>query len=429
MSEAVATATGQLSPFDPSDPALLSDPYPVYARYRAAEPVHWGLPALVGYPGAWYVFGHADALTVLRDPRFGKARRAGARAGAQPAADAIPEEARPYLLIGQQWIAHRDPPDHTRLHGVLWPHFTTGAVQARRDRMTTLADGLLDEILRPGGGEIDVVADYAARLPFHVICDIMGIPRADWPDFARWSAPMRAVGTRTPLPVWARASEAATAARDRLAELVAERRRRPTGDLIDDMRLAREGGHFVSDEELHANLLFVLYAAAGLHTMTALVSSAVRLLLAHPDQLAALRADDGLLAGAVTEALRFEPPLQMTNRVAVADVPLGGRTVRAGDSVLAMLAAANRDPAAHEQPDRFDITRRRRPHLSFSAGIHTCFGAPLALAEGEVAIGALLRRLDRPRPAGPAQWTPTGSLRLLRTLPLRYHDDHRRNRP
>lgn len=419
MSEAPA-------PFDPSDPALLSDPYPLYARYRGDDPVHWGLPALVGYPGAWYVFRHADALTVLRDPRFGKARRSDARAAERPNAGAIPEEARPYLLIGQQWIAHRDPPDHTRLHDVLWPYFTAGAVQARRERMAKLADRLLDEVVRPGRGQIDVVADYAARLPFHVICDIMGIPEADWPDFARWSAPMRAVGTRTPLPLWARASEAATAARDRLAGLVAERRRRPTDDLIDALRRARDDGRFHSDEELNANLLFVLYAAAGLHTMTALVSSTVHLLLRHPDQLAALRADEGLLAGAVAEAVRLEPPLQMTNRVALEDVPLGGRTIRAGDSVLAMLAAANRDPDAHERPDRFDITRRRRPQLSFSAGIHTCFGAPLALVQGEVAVGALLRRLGRPSPAGRAEWTPTGSLRLLRALPLRYDDGRHR---
>jgi cytochrome P450 len=401
--------------FDPVSPELFVDPYPVYERYRRAEPVHWGLSALAGFPGAWYVFRHADVQTVLKDERFGKARRQVSYGAA--AASAVPEPARGYLETARQWIAHRDAPEHDRLKDALWPHFTAGAADRLRPVIARVADDLLDEA---SGATFDVVADYAARLPFQVICAVVGVPAADRPRFEAWSAAMRAVGLRTSDPVWTAASDAARDACAYLADLVQRRRREPAdGDnLAGALVAAREAGAFVSDEELAANLLFLIYAAAGLFTTTALIASGVHLLLTHPDQRAALAAEPALIANAVHEVLRVEPPLQLTNRIARVDVTMGGRTVEAGASVLAVLASANRDPSAHEDPDRFDITRRRRPHHTFSAGAHTCFGGPLASVQGEVAIAALLRRHPRLHLAGPVAWTPTGSLRLLEHLPV-----------
>ena len=422
MAEALATPRhdrsvhGGLPRFDPVGPELFADPYPVYARYRRDEPVHWGLSALAGFPGAWYVFRHADVQTVLKDDRFGKARRQVSYGSDPAAASAVPEQARGYLETARQWIAHKDAPEHDRLKDALWPHFTAGAADRLRPSIARVAEGLLDEVAT--GAALDVVADYAARLPFHVICAVVGVPAADRPRFEDWSAAMRAVGLRTSATVWTAASDAAHEAGAYLADLVARRRREPADDLAGALVAARDAGAFVSDEELAANLLFVIYAAAGLFTTTALVASGVHLLLTHPDQRAALMADPALIANAVHEVLRVEPPLQLTNRIARVDVTMDGRTVEAGASVLAVLASANRDPEIHDEPDRFDITRRRRPHHTFSAGVHTCFGGPLASVQGEVAIAAILRRHPRLDLAGPATWTPTGSLRLLQHLPV-----------
>lgn len=410
-----------LARFDPVDPRLFTDPYPVYRAYREQEPVHWGVSALVAYPGAWYVFRHADTATVLKDPRFGKARRHGARAVPGQASAAIPDEALPYLLIGQEWVAHRDPPEHDRLHQAMRPHLSAGAVERLRARLAALAAELVDEVAEMAtDGRFDVVTDYAARLPFRVICEVLGIPAHDWRAFAGYCEPMRAVGLRTTPQVWVRASAAATQACAHLRDLVAVRRRTPGDDLIGALTQARDAGLFVTDDELVANMLFLVHAAAGLHTMTGLIGSATHLLLSHSSQFAALSARPDLLGAAVQEALRYEPPLQLTNRVALTDVEVGGVAVAEGDSVIAMLASANRDPAAHADPDRFDITRSRSPHQTFSAGIHTCFGAPLAAAEGEAAIGALLRRLPKLTQAGPIGWTTTGSLRVPATLPVTY---------
>jgi cytochrome P450 len=419
-SMASATVTETFAPplprFDPVDPRLFTDPYPVYRAYRALEPVHWGLSAPVAYPGAWYLFRHADTTTALKDPRFGKARRHSARAVPGQAGATIPPEALPYLLIGQQWVAHRDPPDHTRLHEALRPHFTAGAVARLRPRLTTIAEDLVDEAA--GGATFDVVADYAARLPFLVICEVLGIPATDWPVFVEYSEPMRAIGPHTEPATWARASEAATRACAHLADLVAMRRRSPGDDVIGALTRARRAGLFGSDNELVANLLFLIHAAAGLHTTTGLIASGIHLLLSHPAQRAALAGRPGLIGAAVQEVLRYEPPLQLTNRVALFDVEVGGVTVNEGDAVIAVLASANRDPQAHPDPERFDIIRRHRPHQTFSAGTHSCFGAPLAIAEGEAAIGALLRRLPSLAPAGPVGWATTGSLRVPSALPV-----------
>jgi cytochrome P450 len=415
--EQATAATGQELPaFDPAKPETVADPYPVYRRYREADPVHWGVSALAGYPGAWYAFRQAEVAEVLKDPRFGKARRAPSEGEQTRPAPPIPEPARPYMTVAKQWIAHRDPPDHTRLKDILWPHFTPAAVARMRPTMTAIADHLIDG-LEAGA---DLVDDYAATFPFHVIGGLLGIPREDWPLMVRWSAPMRAVGVRTTDETWQAASDAVTEFTGYLAELAGTRRAAPEDDLLSVLVQAREAGAFVTDEELVDNALFLVYAAAGLHTTTALITTGTDLLLRHPDQRALLAADPRLIGAAVNEFLRMEAPLQMTNRTAAAEVELGGRKVMPGDSVLAVLASANRDPEAFDDPDRLDIGRRRQPHHTFSAGIHTCFGGPMATVEGEVAIERLFQRLPDLAPAGPAEWSPAASLRQLRTLPVTF---------
>ncbi|WP_163510268.1 cytochrome P450 [Fodinicola acaciae] len=414
----VSTDEETLAPFDPSSTDVISNPYPTYQRYRERDPVHWGVSALAGYPGAWYVFRHADTLVVLKDERFAKARRsAPSPTGGQPVTRPIPDAAKPYFAMARTWIAHRDPPDHTRLRELLWPHFTVGAVQRLRPVVNRIADYLIDRL---DTGAADLVADYAAVLPFHVVAGLLGVPEPDWPRLVDWSIPMRNVGTGTTEQTWRQASAAVTDFGQYLGELVERRRKEPADDLLTRLVEAREAGAFVDDDELVANALFLVFASAGLHTTTALVATTVRLLLTHPAEKAKLAADPALLPAAVHEVLRLEPPLQMTNRTAAADVELAGQRIAEGDSVLAILASANRDPAVYPEPDRFDIARRRQSHQTFSAGIHTCFGGPMASLEAEIAVDRLLRRLPGLALAGPAEWLATGSLRQLSTLPVTY---------
>jgi cytochrome P450 StaP len=402
--------------FDPSAVFGAPDPYPIYAQFQASDPVHWGVSGLAGYPGAWYVFGYADAATVLRDPRFGKARQKVTRSDAPP----VPEAALPFFNTARQWIVHRDPPDHTRLRGVLRSAFSPAAVDRLRPRITEIAHELLDEV--EPDGVLDVIADYAFPLPVAVIAEMLGVPDAEGRALlAECSQHLQAVDLLTTEETWRRAGDAIKQTLEYLGGIVADRRRSPRDDLTSLMVAAHNAGTVVSDDELVANLLFLFVAGAGFQTTTGLIGSGVHLVFTHPDQRERLVADPTLIGRAVDEFLRYEPPIQMTNRTALADVELGGQTISAGDSVIAVLAAANRDSSVFPEPDLLDITRANgKQQRAFGLGIHTCLGGTLAAAEGEIAIDVLLRRHPKLRPTGPAEWLPAASIRVLRTLPAAF---------
>lgn len=412
------STTGSIARFDPGNPALRVDPYSVYARYREQDPVHWGLTSLAGYDGAWYLFRQADAMSALRDTRFGKARQRVAFADAEPsgAVTAVPEAARAFFGTARKWIVHRDPPDHTRLRRLLQPYFTPAAVERLRPRIAEIANGLLDRLAERGTGEL--VAELAYPLPVCVIAEMLGLPAEGRELLVACSGDWQAVDVLTTDDTWRRAGASIDAAREYLANLVGERRRAPREDLIGLLIAGLDSGEVVDEDELLANIMFLFVAGAGFQTTTGLISSALHLLLAHPDQRAALTADWTLLPGAIDEALRYEPPVQTTNRNAREDVVVGGRTIHAGDSVLAVFASANRDPAVFADPDRFDIIRPRRPNHSFGVGIHFCLGGPLALVEAEIAVRAVLERFPTLTVAGTAEWNPMVSLRVLRELPV-----------
>lgn len=412
-----------IEPFDPSVPEVRIDPYPIYHRYRAADPVHWGLSGLAGYAGAWYLFRCSDVVSVLKDPRFGKARRqvrySDTPDGEQPAGPPpVPDVARPFLELARKWIVHRDPPDHTRLRQVLKPAFLPLAVEKLRPRIVELAHELVDRIEEKGSAEL--ISDFAFPLPVNVICEMLGVPEEGRPLLSSCSKALQAVDLQTPEETWRRAGDAAIQARQYIADLVAERRRQPREDLITRIVELYDGGADLSEDEMLANILFLFVAGAGFETTTGLLGSGILALLQHPDQRRRLLDEPGLVGSAVDEFLRFESPVQMTNRTAVEDVELDGRTIRAGDSVLAVLAAANRDPAVFPDPDRLDIGRSASQHHAFGVGIHYCLGGPLARIEGEVAFDVLFRRLPGLQLSGPFQWTDIAALRVLKSLPATF---------
>jgi cytochrome P450 len=407
MNEHVQTVTTEPL-FNPLSPEFIRDPYPHYARLRTTDPMH------VTPFGAFLASRHAEANLVLRDKRFGKdfVARSSRRYGPQ-----IMEE--PVFRSMSHWMLQQDPPDHTRLRGLVVKAFTARRVEDMRPRIQHVVDETLDRILPKG--HMDLIEDFAFRLPVTIICDMLGIPEEHREVFYHNSRNGGRLLDPVPLSPAeiAEANTGNTAAQLYFQQLFELRRRNPGDDLTTQLVHAEEDGHMLSNEELTANI--ILLFGAGHETTVNLIGNGLLALYRNPDQLALLRADPSLIANAVEEFLRYDSSVQMTGRVALEDIDdLGGKKIPKGEAVLCLLGSANRDPAVYpDRPDRLDITRPNVRPLSFGGGIHFCLGAQLARIEAEIAIATLLRRLPDLRldDAENPQWRPTFVLRGLTTLP------------
>jgi len=360
---------------------------------------------------------HAEVSLVLRDKRFGKdfVNRMTKRQGA-----AILDE--PVYRSMLHWMLTQDPPDHTRLRGLVVKAFTARRVDDMRPRIQAIVDESIDRVA--GRGQMDLIDEFAFRLPVVVICDMLGIPEEDHEIFFQ----RERTGGRLldPVPMNRAEIDAANTAHqastDYFQALFERRRREPRDDLISQLVQAEEGGSQLSNEELTANI--ILLFGAGHETTVNLIGNGLLALHRNPDQLALLQAQPGLIGNAVEEFLRYDSSVQLTSRVALEDIPdLGGRPIPQGESVLCLLGSANHDPAVYpDRPDRLDITRPNIRVQSFGGGIHYCLGAQLARIEAEVAIATLLRRLPGLAldDAVNADWRPTFVLRGLKRLPAHW---------
>src|SRR6202166_5148073 len=407
MNEHVQTAkTAPL--FDPLSPEFIRDPYPHYERLRTTDPMH--LTPL----GAFVASRHAEASLVLRDKRFGKdyVERSIRRYGPQ-----IMDE--PAFRSMSHWMLQQDPPDHTRLRGLVVKAFTARRVEDLRPRIQQIVDETLDRIAP--NGQMDLIEDFAFRLPVTIICDMLGIPEEHREVFYASSRDGGRVLEPVPMsPAEIEQGNAANAmAQMYFQQLFELRRRSPGDDLTTQLVHAEEDGSKLSNEELTANI--ILLFGAGHETTVNLIGNGLLALHRNPDQLALLKANPGLISNAVEEFLRYDSSVQLSGRVALEDIDdLGGKKIPKGESVLCLLGSANRDPAVYpDRPDRLDITRPHVRPLSFGGGIHFCLGAQLARIEAEIAISSLLRRLPDLRldDAENPQWRPTFVLRGLKNLP------------
>ena len=392
--------------FNPLSPAVIRDPYPHYHRLRAEDPVHRS-------PLGFFVASrHADVALVLRNRRFGKdfVGRMERRHG-----KAIMEE--PVYRSMRHWMLQQDPPDHTRLRGLVVSAFSASRVDDMRPRIQQIVDATLDRLAQKG--RIDLIADFAFRLPVTVISEMLGIPAEHHELFF--------AGARTggrlldPVPLTRAEIDEANAGNLASAEyfrsLFELRRRQPGDDLTTRLVQAEQKGSRLSNEELIANV--ILLFGAGHETTVNLIGNGLLALYRNADQLQLLRSDPALIGNAIEEMLRYDSSVQLTGRVALEDAVLGSVKVTKGESVLCLLGAANRDPAVYCDPDRFDIRRPNIRPMSFGGGIHFCLGAQLARIEAEIAIAALLSRfpdltLDDPQHP---EWRPTFVLRGLKQLP------------
>lgn len=395
--------------FLPIRKSLRSDPHPYYRRLRERDPVHRSRIA-----GGWVLSRHADVFEVLRDPtwssdernwsRFAKFRARGERAGMP---DPYEEKRASMLRI--------DPPDHTRLRGLVSKAFTPRAVERMRPRVTLLVDELLAKV--ESRRRMELMDDFAAPLPVIVIAELIGIPAAEHQQFRRLSdEAVRLLGDGS-LGEKRRGIAGMHALSDYFASIVEARRADPHDDLVSALVAVEEAGDRLSLAEMLSTLVLLL--VAGNETTTKLIGNSVLALLRNPDQLERLHADPDLMTNAIEEFLRYDGPVQLTSRLAREDRELCGRTVRKGEQVVLLLAGANRDPAAFEDPDRLDVGRRDVRHLAFSQGIHFCLGAQLARLEGALALGALVERLPGMRLANPEiRWSSNTILRGPEALQL-----------
>ncbi|MGP0051431.1 MAG: cytochrome P450 [Solirubrobacteraceae bacterium] len=387
--------------FDALDPGVLQDPYPTYARLRAAAPVCRGLA------GTWVVPRHAEVAALLRDRRLGSEF--------PPEYHALSVGPGPAGEFMGSIVLYRDPPDHTRLRSLLGTAFGASLVRGLAPRIEQLVDGLLDPALERG--ELEVIGDFALPLPVMVVCELMGLPPADHELVRPHALALgRAFAAVVPDAARAAADAAVRWLREYLSAVLDERRRVRAGDLLSAMLAAELGEDRLAHEEIVDNAVFSFFA--GFETTTNLIGNGCGALAAHPDQLARLYAEPELVGGAVEEFLRYDAPVQGVARIAREPLQVAGRTLRPGRVLVLLIGSANRDERAFPHADELDVTRPANRQLSFGGGIHHCLGAALARLEARVAFGRLLARTTALQPtAAPARDT-SSSFRAYATLPL-----------
>ena len=352
--------------YNPVSDEVARDPYAVYRRLRDKDPVH-----RMRLADAWLLTRYEDVDFMLRDHE---------RFGAQD---------RRFHDAGLTTMLDLDPPDHTRLRALVSRAFTPRSVSRWHGRVQEIADRLLDAVA--GRDRFDLIAALGYPLPVTVIAEMLGVPAEDMDRFEGWSNDIALVVE--PILTPAQVEDVRLASDELFAyfeTIVEARQREPRDDLVSALLAAEEEGDRLTREELLSTMLLIL--VAGNETTRNLIGNGMLALLRHPDQLRLLRDAPELLQPAVDELLRYDSPVQLDGRVVREDLDMGGKRLRVGQKVIGLLGAANRDPAAFDNPDALDIGRKEKSHLSFGRGIHYCLGASLALLEGRIAFQTLLDR-------------------------------------
>jgi cytochrome P450 len=402
------TAEAQTLVMQLLDPSARANPYPLYEQIREHGPLHMPDSRLTVFSS------FADCDEVLRHPASASDSMKSSVVQEQIAQGA---EMRP---LGPPGFLFLDPPDHTRLRGLVSKAFVPRVVNALEPDITALVGELLDSIERTGS--FDVIADLAYPLPVAVICRLLGVPIEDEPEFSRASAllaqgldPFSTLNSEDPERAEKR-QEAGRWLREYLRGLIDVRRGALREDLISGLIAAEEGGDQLTEEEIVAtcNLLLI----AGHETTVNLIANAMLAMLQEPSRWRALASDPSLAGAVVEETMRYDPPVQLVMRIAGEDMTIGSVDIPKGDSMLLLIAASHRDPAVAERPGEFDPGRATIRHLGFGKGRHFCLGAPLARLEATAVLSAVTARFPNARIAGEAVYKPNLTLRGLASLPV-----------
>jgi cytochrome P450 len=367
---------------------FLEDPYPILRQSREEDPVHWSDSI-----GGWILTRYDDVVTTFKDvSRYSNEGRLAR------VVEYLPAESRAKFktfedYYHQKSLIHSDPPDHTRVRGVVTKALTPRLVEAMRPRIQAIANELLDSVQHQG--RMDVMKDLAIPLPVTVLAEIFGVPKSDLSLFKGWADDLLAFQgvNKPPEAILERSQKALVQIRAYMAGLIEERRRQPREDLLSAL-VAAEGGALSETELLNSCITLLV---AGHETTTSLIGNGIYTLLRHADQWQLLQNDRSLLTSAIEEMLRYESPVARQPRLMKQDAEMGGKQIRQGQMVFQMLNAANRDPAYFTGPDQFDIRRQPNRHMAFGVGIHFCVGAALARTEGQIVFLTVMDRLPRLR--------------------------------
>ena len=396
-------------PFDPRDPGFRSDPYPTYDALRDNTPV------LKTPVGLLVLSRHHDCVSLLHHPQTSTDQRNSAlfQAFVQATGTDMFEGREPSFLF-------LDPPDHTRLRGLVSHAFTPRRVRDLTVRVREIVDELIDTAVPTGA--MEVIEEFAYLVPVRVICELLGVPAADHEVFKDWSRELaRGLDPEFMIPVETRERQmkASQLLMSYFEELIAQRTREPGDDMLSALIQAEQAGDTLSHGELLSTLSLLLIA--GHETTVNLIGNGILQFSRHPDQYAKLCDDPSLARSAVEEVLRFDPPVQVTGRISMTELAFDGHVLGAGQQALCLIGAANRDPEEFgETAQAFDITRSPNNHVAFGAGIHFCLGAPLARLEAQIAFETFARRVGVFELADEPAYREHFVLRGLSRLPIRF---------
>jgi cytochrome P450 len=393
--------------FDPWNPVFVADPYPAYAELRERGRVHYYEPT-----DQWLVPGHADVSALLRDRRLGRTYQ-HRFTHEDFGRTAPPPEHEPFHVLNDHGMLDLEPPDHTRIRRLVSKAFTPRTVERLVPYVEGLANELVAGLVAAGGG--DLLTEVAEPLPVAVIAEMLGIPESDRAPLRPWSADICGMYELSPSEeTAARAVRASVEFTEYLRELIEVRRKEPGEDLISGLIAAHDEGDRLTEQEMISTCVLLLNAG---HEAT--VNATVNgwwTLFRHPGQLAALRADRSLIPTAVEELMRYDTPLQLFERWVLDDIEVDGMTIPRGAEIALLFGSANHDPKVFADPGELDLARADNPHISFSAGIHYCIGAPLARIELAASMGALLERAPTLRLAAEPARKPNFVIRGLEGL-------------
>ena len=398
-------------------PEFLANPYPIFDEMRRNDPIFWN--AENNY---WILTRYADIASQTQNDQL-SSNRIGAHSRRMP--NEAKEYFRPFFTAVSSWMLMIDPPDHTRLRGLVNKAFTPRVVENMRGLVQDLVNNMLAAV--KDNGRMDIMTDLANQLPATVIAELIGVPGSDQRQFKQWSDDIASAlsgidtgGTKEEIfALYDLAQKSLVALADYFRTKVDELRRNPRETLLCALAQAEEKGDRLTEDELFANCILLMIA--GHETTTNLIGNGVLALLQNPSQREMLTSNPELIVPAVEELLRYDSPVQKMGRIALADINIAGKEIKQGQMVCFSFAAGNRDPEQFEAPKQLDITRKPNRHLAFGNGLHYCVGAALARLEGQIAVNTILNRLPGLQLATEQlEWHRNFTLRGLKSLPIAF---------
>lgn len=406
-----------MAQYDLNSAEFLRNPYPVYDRLRVNDPIFWSAEN-----NFWLFTSYADIVSLIQNDHL-SSNRIGAHASRMP--PEAKEHFRPFFTAVSSWMLMIDPPDHTRLRGLVNKAFTPAVVENMRSLVQKLVDDMIASVTKQG--RMDVMSDVANPLPATVIAEMLGVPATDQQQFKAWSDDIAmALGgidsarSREELfALYDLAQKSFLSLSSYFREKVAALRLKPRDNLLSALIQAEEQGDRLSEAELFSNC--VLLMIAGHETTTNLIGNGILALLRNPEQKEALAVNPNTIVSAVEELLRYDSPVQKMGRIAMEDIHIAGKQIAKGQLICLSFAAGNRDPEQFVAPAQLDLTRKPNRHLAFGHGLHYCVGAALARLEGQITINTMLARMPNLRlDTEDLEWNRNLTLRGLKSLPVTF---------